>query len=92
MLRARRRRQIFQTSAHEIATLNSIAGVFTMNFRSLPIQILGSLVLGATIVTRIFVPAVSDFWLAVGTAIALFLAVLIQAQRPIEGEPASDIS
>ena len=51
-----------------------------MSFRSLPAEMLGSFILVAAIVTKIFFPAVSEFWLALVTAITLFLIMHIRAQ------------
>ena len=51
-----------------------------MSFRSLSAEMLGSFILVAAIVTKIFFPAVSEFWLALVTAITLFLIMHIRAQ------------
>ncbi len=51
-----------------------------MRLRSLSAEILGSFALVAAIVTRIFLPAVSEFWLALGTAITLFLIMHIRTR------------
>ena len=51
-----------------------------MSFRSLPAEMVGSFVLVAAIVTRLFLPAVSEFWLALVTAITLFLMMHIRTQ------------
>jgi len=51
-----------------------------MSFRSLPAEMLGSFILVAAIVPKIFFPTVSEFWLALVTAITLFLIMHIRAQ------------
>ncbi len=49
------------------------------NFMNLPAEILGFFILVLAIAIRISVPAIADFWLALVTGIALFLAMHVRA-------------
>jgi len=48
-------------------------------FRSLPAEILGLVILVFALATKIYFSEIQDFWLALGTGAALFLAMHVRS-------------
>jgi len=55
-----------------------------MILRNLPAELLGLSVLVSAAVTGLFFPELSDFWLALATAIALFVIMQIRTHLVLE--------
>jgi len=55
-------------------------------FKTLPAEILGLSVLVAAALTRIILPEIAEFWLALATAITLFLIMHIRTRLILEAE------
>ena len=56
----------------------------TTILRYLPAEMLGLTVLVSTLLTRLYFPEISDFWLAVATAITLFVIMHIRTHLVLD--------